>query len=239
MMMTLAQRGMVVPHFDLAVQKEHHHDITSELFWDFAARVQPYTELSIAALFNLYTSVRYVVEAKIPGDIVECGVHMGGSVMMIALALMESNDSSRDVFALDTFTGFVRRTEDLDVDLRTGAVACEPEENAMDYTGPSTENMKSVGYNNLHIVKGDVFDTIPELKTPQIAILRLDTDTYDTTKFELEQLYDRVAVGGVIIVDDYGYTVGCKKAVDDFIVGRSVMLQRINPNVRSWVKTAR
>ncbi len=84
-----------------------------------------------------------------------------------------------------------------------------------------------------------MLDTIPHLETKEIALLRLDTDTYDTTKFELEQLYDRVAVGGVIIVDNYGYTVGCKKAVDDFIVGRSIMLQRINSNVRSWVKTAR
>jgi hypothetical protein len=70
----------------------------------------------------------------------------------------------------------------------------------------------------------------------EIALLRLDTDTYDTTKFELEQLYEKVVVGGVVIVDDYGYTVGCKKAVDDFIASRKIMLQRVNGNVRCWIK---
>jgi hypothetical protein len=48
---------------------------------------------------------------------------------------------------------------------------------------------------------------------------------------------ERNVGGGVIIVDDYGYTIGCKKAVDDFVQDRSVCLQRINRNVRSWVKT--
>ncbi len=136
-MMTLTERGMAVPHFDLAAHKADRHDITSKTFWAFVERVHPYTELSIEALFNLYTSVRYVDDAKIPGDIIECGVHMGGSVMMIALALIERTYSRRKIFALDTFTGFVRRSEDLDVDQRTGAAACELEEPPSDYTGHS------------------------------------------------------------------------------------------------------
>jgi hypothetical protein len=141
----------------------------------------------------------------------------------------------RRLFALDTFTGFVRRHEKLDVDARTGQPVCFPEDQ-IDYTGPSIENMTSVGFNRLKIVKGDVLDTIPTLDTRQIALLRLDTDTYETTKFELEWLYDRVVLGGVVIVDDYGYTLGCRKAVDDFIASRPILLQRVNPNVRAWVK---
>jgi len=54
---------------------------------------------------------------------------------------------------------------------------------------------------------------------------------------ELESLYDRVVRGGVIIADDYGHTVGCRKAVDDFLATRSpVLMKRINKNVRSWIK---
>lgn len=140
-------------------------------------------------------------------------------------------------FALDTFTGFVRRTEGLDIDIETGNAACIPSDAPDDYTEGSCANMKSVGFANLEIVKGDVFETIPALATKEISLLRLDTDTYDTTKFELENLYDRVVPGGVVIIDDYGYTFGCKKAVDDFIEPRSVLLQRINRNVRAWVKT--
>lgn len=235
--MTLEQRGISLPHFDLSVEKELHHDITDEQFWSLAASVRPYTELSVGAMFNLYSAVRYVLDASIPGDVVECGVHMGGSVMLMEHVLL-TDDHNRRLFALDTFRGFVRRSEELDVDLRTGAAACSVEEQPMDYSAPSIENMESVGFTGLRVVKGDVLETIPRLDVGQIALLRLDTDTYDTTKFELEQLYHRVVPGGIVIVDDYGYTVGCKKAVDDFIVGKKVMLQRINPNVRSWVKVS-
>lgn len=236
-LMTLAKRGMPRPPLDLEVEKANHFDITDDQFWSVVPQVYDFTELSIGALFNLYSAVRYIVEAGIPGDLVECGVHMGGSIMLIEHVLLHDT-APRRLFALDTFTGFVRRSEELDLDLRTGAAACPLEESGLDYTSASTANMESVGYEGLCVVKGDVLETIPTLDVEQLALLRLDTDTYDTTKFELEQLYDRVVPGGVVIVDDYGYTVGCKKAVDEFLVGRQVLLQRINPNVRSWVKAA-
>ena len=237
-MMTLNDRGIPKPPLDMGIQKQHHPDIVDDNFWELVNRVHDYTELPTAVLFNLYSAVRYVAAAEIPGDIIECGVHMGGSVMMMELALLDVEKStSRKIFALDTFTGFVRRTEGLDVDLRSRADVCHPEEGA-DYTQGSIENMKSIAFNGLHVVKGDVLTTIPTLNIEKIALLRLDTDTYDTTKFELEQLYDRVVVGGVVIVDDYGYTVGCKTAVDDFVASRKILLQRINPNVRSWIKAA-
>jgi hypothetical protein len=237
-MMKLNDRGIPKPPLDLGSQKQEHPDIVDDHFWELVNRVHDYTELPTAVLFNLYSAVRYVAAAEIPGDIIECGVHMGGSIMMMELALLEVEKStSRKIFALDTFTGFVRRTEGLDVDLRSRADVCHPEEGA-DYTQGAIENMKSIAFNGLHVVKGCVLTTIPTLDIEKIALLRLDTDTYDTTKFELEQLYDRVVVGGVVIVDDYGYTVGCKKAVDDFVASRKILLQRINPNVRSWIKAA-
>jgi len=234
-MMTLEQRGLPRPPFDLQSEQANHFDITDQRFWSIVDRVQAYTELSVAALFNLYSAVNYIIDGGIDGDVVECGVHMGGSVMLMEHLLL-GDAKRRRLFALDTFTGFVRRSEEYDVDLRTGDAACAVEESPIDFTGPSTENMESVGFDGLRVVKGDVLETIPRLDVEQISLLRLDTDTYDTTKLELEQLYDRVVSGGVVIIDDYGYTMGCKKAVDDFIVNRRVMLQRINPNVRSWIK---
>lgn len=236
MMMTLAQRGLVRPHFDLAMEKQHHHDITDGRFWDIAARVQDYTELPTAALYNLYSAVRYVVDARIPGDIIECGVHMGGSIMLIEYTLIECGETDRRVLALDTFTGFVSRSAELDVDLRTGKDACIVEATPADFSAPSTANMTSAGYNGLNIIKGDVLKTIPSLDVSTISLLRCDTDTHETTAFELEHLYDRVTPGGVVIIDDYGYTLGCKRAVDNFVAGKNILLQRINPNVRSWIK---
>ena len=168
----------------------------------------------------------------------ECGVLVGGSIMMVEHVLKRyDTSSSRRVFALDTFRGFVRRDQDLDISIRDGRAVCHPSSTLLDYSDAAITNMKSVGYERLVVLQGDVLETIPTLDVQKIALLRLDTDTYDTTKFELETLYDRVVPGGVIIVDDYGYTLGCKKAVDDFISNRAVLLQRLNPNVRTWVKT--
>lgn len=235
-MITLAQRGIHIDR-DLDLQKGYHKDVTDEVFWSLVAQVWEYSELPVEILFNLYSAALYIVRAKIPGDFVECGVHLGGSIMMMEHVLLRGDTyPDRKIFALDTFTGFLRRTEGLDVDIESGAEACIPGEND-DYTEGSIDNMRSVGFANLEIVKGDVLETIPTLNTKAISLLRLDTDTYDTTKFELEHLYDRVVRGGVVIIDDYGYTFGCKKAVDDFVTPRNIMLQRINRNVRAWVKT--
>lgn len=237
-MMTLQQRNNYKPPLNLSAQKAEHADITDDEFWAIVPKVYDYTELPVAILYNLYSAIRYVISSGVPGDIVECGVHMGGSVMAAEHTLLKFNPSNdRRIFALDTFTGFVTRHEELDVDLQTGAVACDPSD-TFDFSEHSIANMKSVPFDSLNVIKGDVLQTIPTLKVDKIAILRLDTDTYETTKFELEHLYDKVVSGGVVIIDDYGYTLGCKKAVDDFIRDKPILLQRINRNVRSWVKTA-
>lgn len=68
-------------------------------------------------------------------------------------------------------------------------------------------------------MKGDVLETIPNDHHETIAILRLDTDFFEATKWELEHLYKKIVPGGVLIIDDYGSWAGCRKAVDDFLGG--------------------
>jgi len=236
-MQTLAERGHAPNPLDLELEKKRHPDIVDEEFWSLVPVVWDYTVLSTGALYNLYSATKYIIDARISGDFIECGVHMGGSVMIVEHILLAGDfDAERRIFALDTFSGFVRRNEDFDIDIATGLPVAMPQAKLYDFSKGSIENMESVGFDRLHVVKGDVLQTIPDLKIEKIAMLRLDTDTYETTKFELENLYDRVVPGGVVIVDDYGYTIGCKKAVDDFISTRPVLLQRINRNVRAWVK---
>jgi O-methyltransferase len=238
-MLTLAQRGVPCIPLNIDAEKEAHPDIVEPDFWRALQVVWDYTELPTPVLFNLYCATRYIVDSNIDGDFVECGVHLGGSVMMMEHVLLHFETArDRNVFALDTFFGFVRRNEELDIDIQSGLAVCLPSSEEHDFSAGAISNMRSIGFKNLQVVKGDVLKTIPTIDTRKIALLRLDTDTYDTTKFELEQLYDRVVPGGVVIVDDYGYTFGCKKAVDDFIASRSILLQRINRNCRSWVKAA-
>ncbi len=79
--------------------------------------------------------------------------------------------------------------------------------------------MAKVGYpaNRLHYVRGKVEETVPAQAPQQIALLRLDTDWYESTRHELKHLYPRLSSGGVLIVDDYGHWKGSRQATDEFI----------------------
>ena len=92
--------------------------------------------------------------------------------------------------------------------------------------------LNSTGYpkNNLHYIVGDVMETLKDKsKIPEkIAILRLDTDWYESSKYELEQMYDNVVIGGVIIFDDYYHWDGQRRATDDFFSSRNINYKFVN-----------
>jgi hypothetical protein len=102
--------------------------------------------------------------------------------------------------------------------------------------------MASVGYDHekLHFIKGRVEDTIPAQAPSAISLLRLDTDWYESTRHELRHLFPRLSVGGVIIIDDYGYWEGARRAVDEYIneYGIKLLLNRIDFTGRIGVKLA-
>jgi len=65
----------------------------------------------------------------------------------------------------------------------------------------------------------------PTLKTSaldRIAILHIDADWYESVKFVLQALYEKVVPGGFIVLDDYGYWEGCKRALTDFFAERGI-----------------
>jgi O-methyltransferase len=101
-------------------------------------------------------------------------------------------------------------------------------------------NVGEMGYpgEKLHFVQGKVEDTIPGSAPEQIALLRLDTDWYESTRHELIHLYPRLSAGGVLIVDDYGHWQGSRRAVDEWIAqaGVRILLNRIDYTGRVAVK---
>src|SRR5437773_5710167 len=101
--------------------------------------------------------------------------------------------------------------------------------------------MAATGYPTakLHFVQGMVEETIPATVPARIAILRLDTDWYQSTRHELEHLYPLVSHIGVLIVDDYGYWKGARKAVDEYFARAQtpMLLHRIDSAGRIGVKT--
>jgi hypothetical protein len=83
-----------------------------------------------------------------------------------------------------------------------------------------------------------VEDTIPKNVPDSLAILRLDTDWYESTKVALVHFYPRLVSGGVMIVDDYGHYRGQRQAVDEYLreLGESPLLHRVDYSCRVMVK---
>jgi hypothetical protein len=195
---------------------------------------------SPARIAAVCSAVRYAEANEIPGAFVECGVWKGGSSMAAALTFT----TPRPLFLYDTFEGMSAPT-DLDWRASSGKPAAQmlgsaDRSAAIWCRSPLDEvkrNMASTGYpaSQVTYVKGKVEDTIPAAAPDQIAILRLDTDWYESTRHELEHLYPRLSPGGVLIIDDYGYWAGARKAVDEYF-GGSVFLSRIDNTGRVAIK---
>ncbi|MDB4949148.1 MAG: hypothetical protein JWM27_1797 [Gemmatimonadetes bacterium] len=212
-------------------------------------RCRPFTMTSVERMYALYQAVGHVSRAGIAGAVVECGVWRGGSAMLCALALLEGGDTERDLYLYDTFEGMAKPDE-RDVS-HEGEVALEtwsrsPAEDGGWCYSPIDEvrrNLLGTGYPEarLHFVKGKVEDTLPGTIPAGVALLRLDTDWYASTRHELEHLYPRLAPGGVLIVDDYGFWEGARQATDEFLdaLPSPLLLGRIDDTGRIAVKPGR
>lgn len=185
----------------------------------------------------LILAVRYVVRHRIPGDIVECGVWRGGSMQAAARTLIASGDTTRDLYLFDTFEGMPAPTEDDRLhDGRSAADLLAARAKTAQIWAVATlddvrTGMSQVGYpaDRIHYVPGLVEDTVPAAAPAKISILRLDTDWYASTRHELQTLYPRLASGGVLLIDDYGWWQGSRKAVDEFLdaTGERLLLLRM------------
>lgn len=219
-------------------------DIDKDLvFMDLYQQVMPYTMTSKEALFALYTSMNYILDRNIAGDIVECGVWRGGSSLLAALILKSRNISDRKLYLYDTFQGMPAPTE-FDVD-KYGRTGLEMMEQYGDEVGwcyaPLAEVQSAFSIHNfdfeINFIQGDVLETLPKTKPDTISVLRLDTDWYESTAAEFEILYPRLSSGGVLIIDDYGCWAGSRKATDDYFDKEpKIILTRIDKEVRLGIK---
>lgn len=212
-------------------------------------RTRPFTMTSASRVFALCEAVRYVCDNTVPGDIVECGVWRGGSMMAAARTLMECGDTSRSLYLYDTFEGMPppgardrARTSD-----RSAAdilKADRKDEGSLYWAYSPLEtvrnNLLRTNYpaDRMRFIKGKVEQTLPASLPERIAILRLDTDWYESTLHELTHLYPRLSHNGVLIIDDYGYWQGARAAVDEFFRAQSFrpMLVRVDSTARVAIK---
>jgi O-methyltransferase len=199
-----------------------HYD---EMAQPILRAVRPYTMTGVEKQYALYLATRHVVKHDIPGAVVECGVWRGGSMHLVARTLLAIGDTSRELYLFDTFDGMTPPT-DKDVTYEGKPVAdllSSRPRTAKIWAVASLEDVQQgfeeIPYprERIHFVQGPVESTLPEQAPDQIAILRLDTDWYESTRHELMTLYDRLSPGGVLIIDDYGSYQGARAAIEEFI----------------------
>ena len=193
------------------------------------------------ALANLLAATEYVSKNKIPGDIVECGVWRGGSMLSVAEKLISIGAMDKVIWLFDTYAGM---TEPSISDIRTGDGKSATQ---MHWQADTINLNFGTGYeggiaaaaslqdvingfesikfpaNNTRYIVGKVEETLTEAANlpEHISLLRLDTDWYESTRIELEILWPRLVPGGVLILDDYDYWAGSKKAVEDYFQSRN------------------
>ena len=214
--------------------------VISKEFFEIYEECHQYTMTSIEKMYSLYEAVNYIIARGIEGDFIECGVWKGGSAMLIAHVLNRLGVQDRKIYLYDTYEGMSPPTEE-DVHILSGLSASEILER--DYGGNSSlwchagisetkSNMESTSFpmSKIEFIKGRVEDTIPETIPKNIALLRLDTDFYESTLHELEYLYPLLSPGGIVLFDDYGFWEGQKKAVDQYFKTNNIrqLLHRID-----------
>ena len=215
------------------------------------------TYRNIIQVVNIEESIRYISEQKIPGCIVECGVFTGGASAFALKSLMR-NDTGRHraYFGFDSFEGMPQPTphdgasaiswmygaESNRIDpSQIAGVLTGSDVNRADYAA-CLNYLKGTGYpeHEIHLIKGWFQDALPAHKNEMkpIAILRIDGDFYESTKVCLDTLFDNVAQGGVIILDDYGGFSGSRKAVDEFLMEHNIRpwLHYVDDSIRSFIK---
>lgn len=216
------------------------------------AEVRMQTMISTERLLANMDAVEHVVRRGVPGAVVECGVWRGGSVLAMVRTLQRLGVDDRDVYLFDTFEGMTEPgevdTSPFDPPARTtweqAPEGTTPWGWAFDPSIYGLEHVRDVvlgsGYpaERVHFVQGPVEETLPAQAPDAVAVLRLDTDWYASTRHELVHLYPRLSSGGVLIVDDVGHWDGARRAVEEYFseTAEPILLARTDYSGRLGVK---
>jgi len=213
----------------------------------------PFTMMSPERLVANMDAVAHVVRRGIPGALVECGVWRGGSVLVMIRTLQSLGVTDRELYLYDTFDGMTRPTEADTSSFTPPALATwqesesagrKPWDFVFDQQVFNLDAVRALleatGYplDRIHFVVGPVEQTLPAEAISPIALLRLDTDWYESTAHELAHLYPNLAPGGVLIIDDYGHWDGARRAVDEYFASAAppILLSRIDYTGRIGIK---
>jgi O-methyltransferase len=199
-------------------------------FLELLKKYRDKTMVPWGGLHMVYRSAQYVARNHVPGAIVECGVWRGGCSLLMAEAIAAVGRTDYDFYLYDTFAGM---SEPAAVDTSSFGDAktfwrkASKKYDTVDWCYASLEevrgNIAQAAYpqDRFRCIVGKVEDTIPATVPEQIALLRLDTDWYESTRHEMAHLFPRLSKGAVFVCDDYGFWAGAKQAVDEYLASLS------------------
>jgi len=202
-----------------------------------------YSMTPLIRRWSLIQAIHYINKKNIDGDIVECGIWRGGN-LFISKDTQENyyKDIKRNFYGYDTFEGMPKPVSHDGlkmIDVYNNFISKNEQwfkVSIDDVRGFSKKIFNKT--DNLFLIKGKVEDTL-KISTnlpKKIALLRLDTDWYESTKMELEILYPLLSDDGMLIIDDYGDMPGCRKAVDEFFLDKNIFLHRVDRSCRILIK---
>lgn len=200
-------------------------------------KAYPFTMVSYEAMSNVYDLAKKVEKEKMGGAFVECGVWKGGCIAIMA-AVAKKAGSGRKIWLFDSFEGLPEPTKDDGEKAKDYALGkMSGKLSTIEKCVGPLEDVKKIFFKILSINPADVVvekgwfqDTLKAArnKIGSISILRLDGDWYESTKCCLEDLYSIVIPGGYVIIDDYIYWEGSKKAVDEFMAKNNIKAELVN-----------
>ena len=172
-------------------------------------------------LDNVHACLDAIRADGVPGDLLEAGVWRGGLPLFMRGWLKAHGDEQRTVWLADSFAGVPPAThpEDAGVNLSAADIPwiAIPREEVEE-----TFRRYDLLDDRVRMLEGWFKDTLPSAPVTQLALLRVDGDLYESTMDALTALYDRVAPGGFVIIDDYGDIPACRRAVDQFRAARGI-----------------
>ena len=193
-------------------------------------KVKPYSLSSRPTLSTLKALVDLVNTRGVEGDVVECGTYKGGSAAVLATGLT----AKRHLWLYDSFEGMPPVSDADGEDARQHVGDClAREEDVIEVLG-----LVGVSSAQYTIRKGWFEETFKLPLPPKVALLHCDADWHDSVMAVLEAFYPLVSEGGCVILDDFGYWEGCRKAFYDFCLGHGEMplLERSGLSQAYWFK---
>lgn len=182
-----------------------------------------------ARMDNLQHCILDVVRRKVPGDLIETGVWRGGATIFMRGALKALGITDRTIWVADSFEGLPEPDPEkypIEAAAHSGAVMKKSYRHFAVDLEAVKNNFRAFGLldHQVRFLKGWFKDTLPTAPIEQLAIMRLDGDYYESTMDGLVNLWDRLAIGGYAIIDDYGEDswTYCRRAVDEFRSDRNI-----------------